>query len=130
MLLPNQLQNWMVAKPRVIAPKVPAGLFSLEARATRNRMDLMNAHAHFSLSLALDSLHHFEMPIYLPPPERGELRTLMDTAHYVLELPPHIFGKPLWQEAAKAVVGAARNELSLDIVWFAICRALLARKLD
>jgi hypothetical protein len=87
----------------------------------------MNAHAPSSLYLRpTDSLHHFDMPIYLPPPERGELRTLMDTAHYVLELPPDIFAKPLWQEAAQAVVGAARNELALDIVWFAICRALLA----
>ena len=87
----------------------------------------MNAHAPFLLyDRAPDSLHHFEMPIYLPPPERGELRTLMDTAHYVLELPPHIFAKPLWQEAAQAVVGAARSELALDIAWFAICRALLA----
>jgi hypothetical protein len=91
----------------------------------------MNAHAPFSLCLhAPDSLHHFEMPIYLPPPERGELRTLLDTAHYVLELPPDILAKPLWQEAAQAVVGAARNELSLDIAWFAICRALLARQLN
>jgi hypothetical protein len=87
----------------------------------------MNARVHFSLyDCALDSLHHFEMPIYLPPPERGELRTLLDTAHYVLELPPDVFAKPLWQEAAQAVVGAARHELSLDIAWFAICRALLA----
>jgi hypothetical protein len=73
---------------------------------------------------AMDWSHHFEMPIYLPPPERGELRTLLDAAHYM-----HIFAKPLWQEAAQAVVGAARNELSLDIAWFAICRALLVQRL-
>jgi hypothetical protein len=87
----------------------------------------MSARASVSLHVrATESSHHFEMPIYLPAPKRGELRTLLDTAHYVLELPPHIFAKPLWQEAAQAVVGAARSELSLDIAWFATCRALLA----
>jgi hypothetical protein len=75
----------------------------------------------------MDWSHDFEMPIYLPPPERGELRKLLDATYYMLDLPPHIFAKPLWQEAAQAVVGAARGDLSLDIAWFAICRALLAR---
>ena len=58
----------------------------------------MNARAPFSLyHRAPDSLLHFEMPIYLPPPEHGELRTLLNTTHYVLELPPDIFAKPLRQ---------------------------------
>jgi hypothetical protein len=91
----------------------------------------MKARSHSSLYRhAPDSLHPFEMPIYLPPPERGELRTLLDTAHYVLKLPPDIFAKSLWREAAQAVVGAARSELSLDIVWIAICRALLASYIE
>jgi hypothetical protein len=77
----------------------------------------------------MDWSHDFEIPIYLPPPERGELRTLLDAAHYMLELPPHIFAKTVWQQAAKAVVGAARGEVSLDVAWFAICRALLVERL-
>jgi hypothetical protein len=78
----------------------------------------------------MDWSHHFDTPIYLPPPERGELRTLLDAAYYMLDLPPDIFAKPLWQEAAQAVIGVARGDLSLDIAWFAICRALLARRLN
>lgn len=78
----------------------------------------------------MDWSHHFDTPIYLPPPERGVLRTLLDAAYYMLDLPPHIFAQPLWQEAARAVVGAARGDLSLDIAWFAICRALLTRRLN
>jgi hypothetical protein len=80
-------------------------------------------------SRAIDWSHHFEMPIYLPPPERGELRTLLDAAHYMLALPRHTFGKPAWQEAAKAVVRAARGKVSLEVAWFAICRALLLERL-
>ena len=76
----------------------------------------------------MDRSHDFEMPIYLPAPDRGELRTLLEAAHYTLELPPDILAGPLWQEAAQAVVGAARGELFLDTAWFAICRALLAPK--
>lgn len=87
--------------------------------------------AYFSIvpSLATDWSHDFEMPIYLPPPERGELRTLLDAENYMLALPRHRFGKPVWQEAALAVVGAARGEVSLDVAWFAICRALLTERL-
>ena len=80
-------------------------------------------------SRAMDWSHNFEMPIYLPPPERGELRTLLDAAHYMLALPLHTFAKPAWQEAAQAVIGAARNELSLETVWYAVCRALLLERL-
>jgi hypothetical protein len=83
----------------------------------------------FPCSCAMDWSLHFEMPIYLPPPERGELRTLLDAAHYMLALPRHTFGKPAWQEAAKAVVGAARGEVSFEVAWFAICRALLLERL-
>ena len=79
-------------------------------------------------SRAMDWSHDFEMPIYLPPPERGELRTLLDAAHYMLALPLHTFAKPAWQEAAQAVIGAARNELSLETVWYAVCRALLLER--